>query len=116
MYVPGEDVAAIDSSLCKCWSGVGGARTREAAPQLTAVRSLALGEADGGGEGNLLLGSPFHLSRKSSRLRPCGGCSVKAKGACFQLELGGAILVHPLSPHVCSCVRVCVWRRVAFLA
>lgn len=64
-----------------------------------------------GGEGNLFLGSPFHLSHKTSHLQPCGGCSVKAKGACFPLELASSILVHPLSPqglltYVCVCVCV----------
>lgn len=36
MYMSGEDVAAVNSSFCKGWSGAGGGWTWAAAPQLTA--------------------------------------------------------------------------------
>lgn len=102
--VHGKDIAAIDSSLCECWSSTGRARP----PPCPFGVCPGCGRQRAEKRIYFFFWVPFHLCHKISHLQACGRCWAKEEEQDFSWSWGvllWCILVALLSAQACVCVR-----------
>lgn len=104
--VHGKDIAAIDSSLCQCWSSAGRARSPPCShPRLMSPSVSALVEAGRGLRKEFGFLGPLSICPTKSAISRLVVGAEWRKRRMISAGAGGALVVHPHSPRVCPCVR-----------